>query len=623
MKHFPPSRASDIRVRILATTDLHMNAVSFDYYTDQPEPTVGFSKTATLIQGARQQALDEGALVVLLDNGDCLQGAPIGDWSADHVDEGHPLMQAFDLLEYDAIGLGNHDFGFGLTVLEKIIAQAPCPVLSSNAHRQDRPAAWQSDAILNRSIQSGLERVDLKIGVISVLPPQTAQWEAHRLNGMLRIDDILSCAQHKAHHLRQVGCDLVIALAHTGLGSGLPQANMENAAIPLAAIEGIDAIVAGHLHLTFPDDSPEDRDHVDARNGHVHGKPTVMPGAAGSHLGVIDLTLTADKDQNWRITHSQTELRKITQTEGKPSVSDHPDILQVFKKAHEQTRKRTSETVGHTDRHLHSYFSFCTQDHGLAVVAAAQAAALRPHLRDTKHAGLPVLSAVAPSKFGGRAGPRFFTDVPAGDVCLRHVADLNVFPNELFALVVTGAQIRDWLEMSASTLSQFKPGQRSELVSPDRVGHNFDVLHGLTYQINLSAPPRFNPEGTTLDPSARRVEGIQHMGRPIEDDQRFVVAVNNYRAHGGGNFNFLNNSLRISLPITPIQKTLRDYFSGTLPTDPLERAPQPFHLVSIPGAQAILNTGPKAIEHLAEIRRFDPELLGLSKSGFLQICLNL
>jgi len=611
-----------LNVRILATSDLHMNLNGFDYYTDAPEPTIGLTRTASLIRAARHHAEANGALVLVFDNGDALQGTPIGEWAIQPPNAPHVLMRAFAALGYDAVGLGNHDFGFGLQALDHVIADSPCPVICSNAHRQDAETAWHPHVILRRDTQG----VSLKIGIFSVLPPQTAKWEAHRLHGKVVIDDILLCAEEKVHHLQAQGCDLILALAHTGLGPATADRDLENAIIPLAAIDGIDALIAGHSHLTLPGKSHDGLDHVDAQTGLVHGKPVVMPGSAGSHLGVIDLTLTQMDDGAWSVHDPRAELRSVCPANPNGSqdpVAEDSELLRLFAKGHSEIRRRAAAPVGHTDQHLHSYFSFCTKDRGLSLVAAAQASAVRQRLPETPFAELPVLSAVPPSKFGGRAGPRFFTDVPAGQLCLRHVTDLYVFPNELQAVAVSGDQIADWLEMSVGVLNQVIPGQDVDLVDLKRAGHNFDILHGLTYEIDLSEPPRFDAGGHVINPRHRRLRNIRFNGHPVTADQRFVVALNNYRAGGGGHFPFVGHAEPVSLPVMPVQRVLQDYLSGALPGDPLEDAPRPFCFTPVPGAKAVLKTGPKAIHHLAELKEYDPQVVHEDDEGFLLIRLTL
>lgn len=615
-----PAKTPRAEIRILATTDLHMNLTGFDYYADRPDPSIGFTRTATLIRRARTQAGD--SLVLLFDNGDSLQGTPLGEWAATH--EGpHPLMQAFGALDYDAIALGNHDFGFGLPVLDHVLAQASCPVVCSNMRPLKAPQIWADGTILERTVLWQEKPAAIRIGVLSVLPPQTARWESHLLQDEVIAEDILEAAHKQVKHLRSEGCDLILALSHSGLGEPQPAPGLENAAIPLAAIDGIDAIIAGHTHLTLPGPAHEGFAHVDPVAGRIHGKPAVMPGSAGSYLGVIDLSLSRDPSGKWRIEDSRAELRPVVSEPHQKPVPEDPQFVELFAQAHARTRAMVAEPVARIPRVLHSYFSLCAPDPGLALAAAAQAAALRPHLSASGLADLPVLSAVAPCKSGGRAGPRWYTEVPAGELCLRHIADLHLFPNELRGVVVTGAQVRDWLEMSASVFNQQSPGQTADLIDPRRVGYNFDVLFGLNYRFDLSQAARFDAEGALTDPAHNRVSRLEFADQPVQPDQRFVVALNHYRASGGGNFPTVFQSRIPDLPTLEIKQVLKDYLSGILPRDPLEDAPHPFCFAPLAGACAVLRTGPGAIKYLDELDIFTPQQLGRDAEGFERIGLTL
>ncbi|CUH50524.1 2',3'-cyclic-nucleotide 2'-phosphodiesterase/3'-nucleotidase precursor [Ruegeria atlantica] len=521
-----------------------MNLRSFDYYSDTPEPTIGLTRTASLIREARTEAQAEGSTVLLFDNGDSLQGTPVGDMAAEQADKPHALMQALGALEYDAIGLGNHDFGFEGNILDRILSQAPCPVVCSNVHRPGANEVWQDQAVLTRRVEVAGNQASLTVGVFSVVPPQTRNWESHRLGDDVRIDDILTCARTKVSELRSNGCDVIIALAHTGLGSADPAPNLENAIIPLAAIEGIDAIIAGHTHPTLPGKSHAELEHVDATGGMVHGTPVVMPGSAGSHLGVIDLTLTTTTEKGWSVAAHRVELRPVSGADPAP---EDPSLVALFSDGHSATRKQAEEPIGHTDQHLHSYFSFCAKDRGLAMVAAAQASAVRQNLKGTAHEATPLLSAVAPSKFGGRAGPRFYSDIPAGVMRMRHVAN----------------------------------------------------------------------------PAYQRISDLRFDGQAVTVEQRFVVALNNFRASGGGHFPFIRDAEIINVPALPIQHALKDYLTGAMPAESLEQGPCPFRFAPMPGSSVLLKTGQQAQRHLADIAEFSPTLAGRDAEGFLRIQLSL
>ncbi len=614
------------RLRLLATTDLHMNLTSHDYHADRPNPAVGLTRTASLIHKARQEAAAQGALVLLFDNGDALQGTPLSDLAAAQPDRDHPLMRAFGHLHYDAIGLGNHDFNFGLKSLDSILQQAPCPVLSSNMRRlgKGKPAGFEPFAILDRMVCTKDGEWPIRIGVLSFLPPQTLRWDAHHLLGRVETSAIVDTARRWLPELQDAGCDLIVALAHTGLSDAPDHAELENAARPLAELDGIDVVVSGHTHLRLPGPDHCGLENVDSVTGAVHGKPVVMPGTGGSHLGIIDLDLTVTPNQRWAPAGFCCELRAIARrtTCGKvePLVQEDPALLDLFSDDHHQTRALMNLPAGSSRQSLHSFFTFFAPDRSLALVAAAQAAALRPMLAATPFSDLPVLSATAPGKFGARAGPDHYTDVPAGPLSRRHVADLHVFPNELRALVVSGQQLLDWLEMTASLFFQIKAGKPGQyLVNPAMPGHDFDVVHGLTYEIDLAAPARYLPDGTIRPGDNRRIRNARCAGRPVAQADRFVVALNSYRASGGGPFGMLAEAQGIDLPAIALSDVIHDYVSGKLPPDPLQDAPPPWSFTPMKGTVVIARTGPGAMAHEAEMRRLGLSARGSSPDGFLEL----
>lgn len=611
------------RLRLLATTDLHMNLLSHDYYADRPDPFVGLTRTATLINAARLEARVEDRLVLLFDNGDAFQGTPMSDIAANGADRSHPLMRAFAYLRYDAIGLGNHDFNFGLKPLTKALQQAPCPVLCSNMQRL-RPAhtnGFEPFAILDRLLRCGDEEWPIRIGVMSFLPPQTVQWDAHHLSAHMQTSGIVESARQWVPSLQAAGCDLIVALAHTGLSNAPDHAELENAARPLAQLDGIDAVISGHTHLRLPGPDHCDIEDVDAETGAVHGKPVVMAGNCGSHLGVIDLDLVADHHHRWTRAGFQCDLRPIARRSdtGEPTalIPEDPELVALLSEDHAQTRDLMRQPVGHSAVPLHSYFSFFAPDRALALVAAAQAAAVRPYLAGTEAEGLPLISATAPAKFGGRAGPNHYTDIPAGPLSYRHLADLHVFPNELRAAIVTGAQLQDWLEVSARLFNHIEPGADGQpLVNETVPGHDFDVLHGLSYRIDLSSPGAGTPPHGR---NSRRIVDVMYAGRPVNAEDRYVVVMNSYRASGGGPFSALANACMIDVPSVTLRDVIGNYVSGRLPVDPIQDAPSPWRFVPMPGTYVTALTGPAARRHIAELGDRVINLGPITPEGFLRL----
>jgi len=318
-------------LRLLATTDLHMHLTGYDYRTNRPSHATGLTRIATLIREARAQAETEGRSVLLFDNGDTFQGTPLGDPEVLPENAPHPLIRAFDFLGYDAMGLGNHDFDFGLAPLDRALADASCPVISSNLERCDPGAEPPTVpfAILDRILVTANGPKGIRIGVLSFLPPQTTKWDAHILSGRVRVHDIVTTARNRVAELKRLGCDLIVALGHTGIEEASNPETAENVGVALAGIAGIDALIAGHTHLVLPGKAHEGISHVDAEKGLIHGTPVIMPGANGSHLGVIDLELDWSPTQGWRVTGTTSESRPVALPDAQATVPEDPDLLNL------------------------------------------------------------------------------------------------------------------------------------------------------------------------------------------------------------------------------------------------------------------------------------------------------
>lgn len=619
------AQANQAHLRIMETTDLHVHVFPYDYYADKPVDTVGLSRTASLIEAVRAESTNS----VLLDNGDFLQGNPMGDYIAYErgMKEGdlHPVIEAMNTLGFDGSTLGNHEFNYGLDFLSKSLAGAAFPVVSANVVRE-MGASPRDDrtfvppyVILDREITDGAGATHpIRIGLIGFVPPQIMNWDRKHLEGSVQARDIVAAARAWVPQMKEEGADIVIALAHSGIGAATAEDGMENAAIPLAGVEGIDAILTGHSHLVFPSASYDDWAGVDTAAGTIGGKPGVMAGFWGSHMGLVDLLLERDGG-GWRIASHTVEARPISiRNEDRsitPTVEDHRPVLDAVQQEHDETLEYVRRAVGQTDAPLHSYFALVADDPSVQIVSNAQTWYIEQMLEGTPHAGLPILSAAAPFKAGGRGGPDYYTDVPAGPVAIKNVADLYLYPNTVRAVRVTGAQVKDWLERSAGMFNRVEPGATdAPLLNPDFPSYNFDVIDGVTYEIDLSQPARFDRDGNVVNPGANRIVDLRHEGRPVDPAAEFVIATNNYRASGGGSFpGAMGDTVIFEGPDTNRDVIVR-YLVEQGTVTPTADANWTF--APMDGTTVVFETGPAGAHYAESVEGVQIEPAGETETGF-------
>jgi len=509
--------AEDYELTILGTTDMHQYLMPYDYMDDTPDEGIGFSKVYTLIEEQRQQKEN----TMLLSAGDIIQGSLIGDYEyrVDPLGEGETqtIVEAFNAAEYDAVAVGNHELqDYGIEFFEHALEGAEFDWLSANLKRyEDDELYVEPYEIYERDLGDRT----VEVGVISFLPPQTYDWGRDYMEGELYIEQIVDQAEEYIPELEEKS-DIVVIAAHTGLAAGYRD-ETENAGMQLAQIDGVDAMVLGHDHEKFPG-GYEDLDNVDSEAGTVHGVPTVMAGAWGSSLGVIDLDLSYEDE--WEVADFAVELLEVDE-----EVESHPKIEEIAADVHEATKDYVRTPVAETDQPITSYFARVKDATITQIINEAQLEYGRrfidanPEYEDHK-----ILAAAAPFRFG-REGPEDYTDV-ADEIRISDVNDIYMFPNEVRIVEFDGEMVLDWLEYSAQNFNQIDPDldERQNLINWDFAGFYWDVLEGVEYDIDIT-----QPEG-------ERIVNATYQGEPLSADQDFLIVTNDHRATGGGDFPHLD-----------------------------------------------------------------------------------
>ncbi len=503
---------------LLGTSDTHGNVYNWDYYRDaeyddSKQNDIGVAKLATLINQIRRERRGKATLV--LDAGDTIQGTPLATYYAKQepitaTGEKHPMARAMNVIDYDAVTLGNHEFNYGLPLLDLWIRQLGFPALAANAvnAKTGKPAFLP---YVIKKVSLGFAAPTLRVGILGLTNPGVAIWDKGNVEGKLRFDDMIATAAKWVPIMRARGADLVLISAHggdSGTSSYGPELPNENPVALIAQqVPGIDAILFGHAH-----NEVVERFVTNERTG-----TQVLlsePSKWGQRLTRMDFTLARERGR-WTITKKAATMLNTN------TVVEDPKVLAAVRAQHQKTVAYVNQVVAQSTVELSAAESRYKDTPILDFINHVQTEVVGAALAGTAYADLPVLSIAAP--FSRTAV------FPAGDVKIRDVAGLYVYDNTLEAVVLSGAEVRAYLEYSAKyfrTLAPGAPVDPEQISDPAVPDYNYDVFSGLDYDIDISKPV------------GQRITRLVLAGTdtPVADNAQFVVAVNNYRRSGGGNF---------------------------------------------------------------------------------------
>lgn len=617
------------QLRLIATTDLHGQLLSYDYFANRSIFGTGLAQIACLIAAARAGAGQS----LLLDNGDFLQGTalveplPAGRRNRPGI---NPAIAAFNILGYDAVALGNHEFDFGLDHLGAALTGAGFPLLCANLALKLGETPLQDlnvvapYALLRRKLTTASgEAWPVSIGILGLTPPETVQWNQRSLANRLEARPMEEAARAFVPLMRQQGADLVICLAHTGVPQPGHPPHCEAMAGRIAAIDGVDAVIAGHTHLISP--VPGQRSRGGVAYGHIGGKPVVQPGQQGNALGLIDLWLRPEAGR-WQLARSEVQV-----IEAPEAVAARParalrlaaaPLRQALAADHRAALSSMRIAIGESKIPLHSWFALAAPSAALRLVAAAKIGHVRSRLAEKGLLNAPVIAIVNAFRCGGRGGPRNYTNIAAGPLSMRNVCDIYPFANTVTAEEITGLELLLRLERGQAHYRRLTPGRADQPLTDDSVpGFSLPMAMGVSYQIDLSRPALSGPGAGPVSAAALmagegRIRGLSYQGRRIRPEDRFILAGNSYRTEhtpGGPSLRLLDEGRRCS-------DVIAAYIRAGGPIGGEEEA---WSFLPLPGTSVLFESGPGALGHLEAVAHLRPESLGLTDTGFYRFRLHL
>jgi 2',3'-cyclic-nucleotide 2'-phosphodiesterase/3'-nucleotidase len=542
------------KITIMGTSDLHANVVNWDYYkdatySDSAGNAVGLSRVASLVKQVRADRGRDNTL--LFDAGDTIQGTPLGFYYAtvEPVTESgamHPMAAQMNALGYDAVALGNHEFNYGLDFLDNWISQMDAPVLAANAvHAGTKVPRYTPYTITQLKVAKGHPPV--KVGVLGLTNPGVVIWDKANVSGRVEVLDLVETAKRWVPVMKAEGAHIIVVSAHSGessLSTYGPELPIENAAKLVAEqVPDVDVILFGHAHAEIPERLVTNL---------VTGAEVIMsePKNWGQRLSVFDLDLSYSRGK-WAVAKHKAYLLNAN------TVVDDPEFVAIVRDQHDAVVDYMHSEVATSTEEMLAAES-CWKDTAiLDYVNEVQTETVAAAIAGTAEASLPIVSIAAP--FNRAAS------FPQGQVTIKDVAGLYIYDNTLMASILTGAQIKAYLEFSAEYFKVVAPDAPVDpatwtnaatprsAFTPD---YNYDQFSGIEYTIDISKPV------------GQRISPLMYDGAPVTDGQQFVVAVNNYRQSGGGGFPHIATAPVVYNAQVAIREAIVAYASAAGTIDP-------------------------------------------------------
>jgi len=486
-------------ITLLATTDVHGTVLNYDYGTGKaPAKDQGLAKVSSYVKSVRQNNKN----VMLIDNGDTIQGTPLS-YYYDILDTKteYPTAKVMGAMKYDSWTLGNHEFNYGLDVLNRVIKDYKSEgisVLGANIYKKD--ATNFVDPYIIKSFK--VNNKEVKVAVIGLENKCIPSWEDKKHYDGLQFNDLVDEAKKWVKEVKSKGADIVIVSAHSGQETAadvLPE-NEVNAIV--TQVSGIDAIIAGHAHTKTND--------LTKKNPEGKIVPIVESTKGATGLAQVDMNI----DANGKLSGISTKNVDIDK-----NIPEDQEIVNLIKPYEDITLKYVDTKIGtSTGEFIGS---------GQTTNPTAIMELINKVEKESAGTQLSIAAPLSSSAY-----------IPKGDITIKNMMSVYVFENFLYGVKISGKQVKDWMEYSARYYAQTIGGNTT--VAKDLIlnvpDYNLDQLYGATYDIDLTQPACTVDKTSGKVVSGNRIKNLKINGVAVKDSDQFTVAINNYRYNGGGGF---------------------------------------------------------------------------------------
>ena len=464
-----PQEKETMDLQILATSDLHGKFDPWDYALNEESKSGSMAQIATAVKELRTEN------TLLVDAGDTIQ-----DNSADLFfdEEIHPMVLAMNEMKYDVWVTGNHEYNFGGDVLKKIISQQKAAVLTGNVKDAEGNPLADGYTII--------EKNGVKIGVIGMVTPNITRWDSANLEGWTVTDPVEETKKIISEIKDQT--DVLIAVMHMGMNNEYEVKN--SGATDLAnACPELDLIVASHEHQLIPGEE-------------VNGVLVVMNKNSAATLAEVHLMLEKQEDGSWDVVDRTSESLDMSK------YAPDEELMAKLAPYDERAREDAAVVIGRLEG------GDLAPENEIAEIPTAQ-------IQDTALIDLinEVQMYYTDADVSAAALFNMNANLKVGDIRKCDTALVYKYANTLYKLEMTGAQLKQYMEWTASYYNTWKPKDLTISFNPDMRAYQYDMFAGVNYEINIANEPGSRIQNLTWPD-----------GTPVKDEDVFTIAVNNYRA---------------------------------------------------------------------------------------------